>query len=243
MYRYVLAGKGTVTARQSLARLQRSRPELTPIFETLQRVSARLASLSLSIPDPKQRETRLQQIGVLTEQREALERELASKNATLRQTEELLQLGPDAFKRTLPPKTALVDVLEYTFFSPPTAGKGKLDETKRLVAFVLRSDAEIKRVELGPTEPITKAVGEWRRSYDRRDTSRPGMDLRSLVWKPLESHLVGVDTVVVSPDGPLCWLPVSALPGSEPDTYLIEERNIVVFPVPRATNRFFWWET
>jgi CHAT domain-containing protein len=45
--------------------------------------------------------------------------------------------------------------------------------------------------------------------------------------------LAGAETILFSPDGPLCRFPPAALPGSKPDSYLIEERNIVVIPVPQ----------
>ena len=39
--------------------------------------------------------------------------------------------------------------------------------------------------------------------------------------------------MLVSPDGPLGQIPLAALPGKEPNSYLIEERSIAVVPVPR----------
>ena len=45
--------------------------------------------------------------------------------------------------------------------------------------------------------------------------------------------MAGIKTVLVSPDGALGQVPLAALPGKEPNTYLIEERSIAVVPVPR----------
>ena len=59
-----------------------------------------------------------------------------------------------------------------------------------------------------------------------------GKLVRRLVWEPLEPHLQGVQTVLVSPDGALGQLAWAALPGQKPDTYLIEERAMAVVAVP-----------
>jgi CHAT domain-containing protein len=47
--------------------------------------------------------------------------------------------------------------------------------------------------------------------------------LREKVWLPLSKHLGGAKVVLVAPDGALCQLPLGALPGSKPGTFLIEE--------------------
>ena len=39
----------------------------------------------------------------------------------------------------------------------------------------------------------------------------------------IEPHLVGCSTVIIIPDGDLCFLPWPALPGREPGTYLLED--------------------
>jgi hypothetical protein len=53
----------------------------------------------------------------------------------------------------LPARTALV-VLDYTHFSPPPQKKGPPSRQRRLVAFMVRSDAAVKRVDLGPVAPL-----------------------------------------------------------------------------------------
>ena len=85
---------------------------------------------------------------------------------------------------------------------------------------------------------MTQAVEGWRRvAVDPNVPRTNGLEflqqLRTLVWDKLEPALVGAETILVSPDGPLCRFPLGALPGSKPDTYLIEERTIVVYPLPR----------
>jgi len=70
--------------------------------------------------------------------------------------------------------------------------------------------------------------------------------LRELFWKKIERHLPNIDEsspkveelfqlshVLVSPDGALARMPLVALPGREPNTYLIEERAISTIAVPQ----------
>jgi CHAT domain-containing protein/tetratricopeptide (TPR) repeat protein len=248
LYAYVLESKGAVTARQSLVRLQRRRPELKNLFGDLQTVGTRLANVSLAGPDPKHPGARLQEIEVLTEQKETLEGKLAAQCPEFAQTQETARLGREEqlrkLKAAITPQTALVDVLEYTHISPPSAKKGPLDVERRLLAFVVRNDADAKekaavtRIELGPTREVTRAVESWRKVAVDAEVPRTNgleslQELRTLVWNKLEPALVGAETILLSPDGPLCRFPLGALPGSKPDTYLIEERTIVVIPLPR----------
>src|SRR5439155_23338443 len=61
-------------------------------------------------------------------------------------------------------------------------------------------------------------------------------ELRKLIWQPLidgaNEQMRGATTVLLSPEGPLCRFPLGALPGSKPDTYLIEELAVGVIPIP-----------
>jgi CHAT domain-containing protein len=56
--------------------------------------------------------------------------------------------------------------------------------------------------------------------------------LRLRVLDPLEPYLKGASVVLISPDGPLNYLPLGALPGRGAGHYWIEEQAIAVVPVP-----------
>ena len=110
---------------------------------------------------------------------------------------------------------------------------------RRLIAFVVRPDRPIARVELGPLAPIRAAIDDWRPILRREqpapqdEPGGPAARLRRLVWSPLEEHLAGVATVLVSPDGALGLVPLEALPGKAAGSYLIEDYTIALVPVPR----------
>ena len=259
VYRSVLSWKGAVFAQQREVRVFRravqragGQPEVIQMFDDLQDTARRLATLALAVPDPKQQPAWSRQVAELTERKEHLEGELARRSAEFRRAQARRETTPERVQAALPDGVALVDLLEYTDSSPPSAGKGQWKSERRLVAFVVRRDHPIVRLDLGPFEPIEQAIADWRVALGAdpapakptasqaaspapaaRDRQELANQVRRLVWLPLEPHLEGVHTVLVSPDGALGRLPLAALPGQKPDTYLIEERAIAVVPVPQ----------
>ena len=183
---------------------------------------------------PRPGETKIADLARRTDE---LEAELARLDAGFRAERAEASRTPEQLQAALPPGTALVDLLVYTAYQPPAQGKGKFQTERRLVAFVVRPDRPIARVDLGPIAPILKAIDEWRPLLVGGKTapaaSDPAQTLRRLIWEPVEPHLEGIASVLVSPDGALGLVPLAALPGKEPSRYLIEERSIAVVPVPR----------
>ncbi len=107
-------------------------------------------------------------------------------------------------------------------------------------AFVLRADRRsepcpARWLRLGPAESIDRAVQSWRQQLTGEATMRPlgtdsdptvaqpGPALRTLIWDKLEPELMGCRTVVLLPDGALHRLPWAALPGRNPEQFLIHD--------------------
>jgi CHAT domain-containing protein/Tfp pilus assembly protein PilF len=245
-YPAVLAWKGAVLTQQqrrhAFARLARHNrdPEVERLVGQLQDTTRLLASLALTGDpslDSSARSLRLAQLARLGERKDRLEAELARRSAEFRLLQAQRQLSSEALRGALPAGVALVDFLEYTHWSPSAAKKGAWQREGRLVAFVLRRDRPTARVELGPSRPVAGAVQVWRGALRRgvalAGDVNPAAMLRQRLWLPLARHLSGAETVLLSPDGALAWLPFAALPGSKPDSYLIEEVGLAVVPVPR----------
>jgi CHAT domain-containing protein/Tfp pilus assembly protein PilF len=248
VYRHVLSWKGIVFASQLMARRARSKPELSPLFEELSGVSTRLATLSLSVPDPAGHGRWLRQVAELTNRKEDLERELAAKSAEFRHAQETMRLTPEQLQHVLKEDAVLIDFLEFTD-AKRAAPKERPKLEQRLVAFVVRSGRPIVRVDLGPVEPLAKAADLWRRALlggsleqaekapaDSRGAaavSPPENLLRQRLWEPLLPHMSGANLVMISPDGFLNQIPLAALPGKAPGTYLIEDTRLLTVPVPR----------
>jgi CHAT domain-containing protein/tetratricopeptide (TPR) repeat protein len=252
-YEHVLRWKGMVFTQQRIQRLERQRPELAPLFQQLQSVSSRLATLSLAVPDPRQHEGWLRQIEVLTDRQESLQRDIARQSAEFRRQQEASELTVAQLRQILPPKTALIDFLDYRRASPPKDGKTTLEYSQHLVAFVVRPDRDVVQVDLREVYPIHQSVEAWRQAilgggghfddtslqarlqYSENEVVQlplPQM-VRHFVWRPLEKHLDGIDTVLISPDGIVSRIPFAALPGSKPGQYLIQEKQLAIIAVPQ----------
>jgi CHAT domain-containing protein/Flp pilus assembly protein TadD len=242
-YRHVLAAKGSVFERQRRLRAQRRRLQVDPQSEAARRFAEyeqtvrQLATLALATPNLNQAQAWRTKVAEFARRKDELEAELARLDAGFRASQAESRRTPEQLRAALPRGTALVDWLAYTAFTPPAQGKGQLQREARLVAFVARPDRPIARIDLGPIAPILQAIDQWRPLLIGGKTapaaSDPARALRRLLWEPVEPHLEGITSVLVSPDGPIGLVPLAALPGKEPDRYLIEERSIAVVPVPR----------
>jgi CHAT domain-containing protein/Tfp pilus assembly protein PilF len=240
-YARLLGAKGAVFERQRRIRSLRARhrddPEVASQTEEYARTVGELAVLALGAPDPKKPEEWKARIEVLSQCKDKLEAELSRQDAGFREAQEVASRTPEQLQRALPKDAALIDFLVYTAFQPPTNRKGKFQGEWRMLAFVVRSDRPVTQVDLGPVAPIQEAIDAWRSLLIKRETGDSATDraqaVRRLIWEPVESHLDGITTVLISPDGPISLVPLAALPAKDPTGYLIEERSIAVVPVPR----------
>jgi CHAT domain-containing protein/tetratricopeptide (TPR) repeat protein len=240
VYAKVLLWKGTVFARQR--RLRSEWPvmdaETAQRYENHRKVCGQLASLFLDVPESGEHENWKRRVRALNDRKEKLERELAQQSSLVRGEGTLEAPAPSKVQAALPPASALVDLLEYTYYRPPARGETKFKRERQVAAFVVRPEGAIVLVDLGPWEPIAVAIKEWRTDY--ADPARmeglpavaPATKLRRLLWEPLAKHLRGVQTVLVSADGILAGFPFAALPASDGVSFLIEELAIAVIPVP-----------
>ena len=233
-YRAMLRWKGGVWMRQREARAVVDRPELLPVFKNIQSVAARLAKLALTPPDAKNLATWRTQLEQLTQQKEELEQELARRSVAWREAKR--DVTPEDLRNSLPEDVALIDFLEYRHWTP-TPGNPAPEGTseQHLLAVVVRRGQTPYLLDLGPVAPLSEAIKKWREAWGRSEPGREaGQFLRERIWLPLEDKLVGVKFVLVSPDGVLGRLPLAALPGSKPGTYLLEEWSLATLPVPQA---------
>ncbi len=157
-YQQVLQWKGAVEARQIRQRRQ-VRPEDIPLVGELQNTVNRLARLSLNVPDGNERKEWLRNLDELKHHKEELEAELA-KRGDLKDSQAERDITPERLQTLLPANTALVDVLKYVGFSGGYDAKNP-DET-RYVAFVLTKQHAVKRIELGPAQPIDELIESCR---------------------------------------------------------------------------------
>jgi CHAT domain-containing protein/Tfp pilus assembly protein PilF len=242
VYAQMLAWKGAVTLRQQLERAaqQGNDPEEQKLWQQLQALSTRLTTESRSVPRPDQQESWHKQLTDLTQSKEELEAELSQRSAEFRRLRWQTKLTPDQLAKQLPVDAALVDLLQFKCLvgEKQPDSTTKIHPEQRLAAFVTRADRPAAMIDLGLMQPINSAVQQWRASYgaslaNQRPEEQPGLLLRKLLWEPLAPHLDKIKTVLISPDGEVSKLPWAALPGSKPDTYLIEDIAVALIPVPQ----------
>jgi CHAT domain-containing protein/tetratricopeptide (TPR) repeat protein len=242
-YPAVLAWKGRVAIHSSLDRLALDVPKLKQPLDRLQAARARLARLALQTPAPARQAAWLRDVRELTEEKEALEADLARRSAEFRARLELRKLNADQLARELPEGRAFVDLIEYTHYSSPKGGKGKPEMEQRLLAFVTLRGKEVALVPLGAARPVSDAVARWRaevqkdpRQADRKALREAATLLRQKVWDKLNRHTADARTVIVAPDGALTQFPLAALPGAKSGTFLIED--VAIAQVASGTQLF-----
>lgn len=237
VFEEVLNWQGLTLVRQRAIRSTASDPAIAESFQRLQEAASRLASLSRAVPgkdaDVAAWRKRLTD---LTFEKERIESELSAKSAAFRQIATDLKL--EALLAALPRDAMLVDFLEFNRFFPQQKRDAGPTWESQLVAFVVRPaakpDEQVTLVALGASEPIAQAIDTWRTTLgDGAEAEKAAGELRRLVWEPVEKHLTGATTVLVSTDGALGRLPLGALPGKTPGTFLLEDYRLAMIPVPR----------
>ena len=235
-YAAVLRWKGAVLARQRSGRVLRASgdPSVRKLGEQLQGTAGRLATLALATPTPAQQATWRKQVDELTAEKEQLEARLSAASAEYRQSQAQQRLTPADLQHALPEDAVLIDLLEYWHSTPPAEKKGPFNHERRLAAFVMRRDMPVALVDLGAAETIAAHVDTWRKSLgESGEAQSAAAALRKQVWEPLVPHIGSTQTVLVSPDGALTRFPLAVLPGSKPGSYLLEEKALVIVPVPQ----------
>lgn len=233
----VLRWKGATLVRQRGMRLAAGDPVVGDLFAQLQHTATQLASLSRSVPEkPADQDAWRARLAELTQRKERLESELSAKSAPFRSATQPISL--DALLASLPNDVVLVDYLEFSRYTPPHGKADQFTRERQLVAFVIRragkEEDQVRMISLGPVAPIASAVDVWRSSFGMGpEGEAAGKTLRAAVWQPLWEHVAGAKTILVSTDGALGRLPLGALPGKEPGTYLLEDHRLAIVPVPQ----------
>ncbi len=138
----------------------------------------------------------------------------------------LLEFDLPGLSAELAENEALVGYRRYPRFRIDADGKESSPES--LCAFVVRSDERLDRIELGPIEPIERAVDAWRAAiglhaigFSRAigvvsttvtDSGSAGDALRGMVLDPLADHLACAKQIVIFLDDVLHLVPLNALP-------------------------------
>ena len=209
----------------------------TPLLAELRQVSRQLSAATLTPAGQADSRRRRDMIGELAARRERLESELAR---LLAEKQSLTSGSVRDVQAALPAGVVLVDFLEYYRSAPPPTAAGPAFQPRReVLAFVLRSEGRIARVDLGEADLLSRHVDSWRRTCGAAGQgAAAGKQIRAAVWEPIVAQAGPFHTALLSPDGALTKLPFNALPGKRRGAYLIEEVLLVTAPVPRLLPDF-----
>lgn len=226
--RYCLLWKGATLVRQRAMRLAGDQPSIAVRFQKLQQVTRQLAALSRAIPGQGLDQWKLK-ITNLTNQKEQMEAELSRESAEFRSA--MQRVTFEQIQQAIPKDGALVDFLQ---FQRGVVVKDHWKTTSNILAVVVRANEEPQLIDLGLVAPLSEAIDTWRETFGMSPQGRKaGNDIRKQIWTPLLEHIGDAKTVLVSTDGVLGRMPLAALPGKQPGTYLIEDHRLAMIPVPQ----------
>ncbi|MBA4015740.1 MAG: hypothetical protein C0483_00985 [Pirellula sp.] len=233
----VLAWKGATLVRQRGMRLAAEDPAVAELFGKLQRTAGQLASLSRVRPETEAQPIGWREkLGDLAAEKERLEAELSARSADFRKATSDVTL--EDLVSALPKDAALVDFLEFMRTTPPQKPGLSPTYERQWIAFVVRHTERptdrVRMFALGPAAPVNTAIRVWRTAFGMDPSGiEAGRRLRATLWDPLLPALAGAKAILVSTDGALGRLPLGALPGREPGTFLLEEHRLATIPVPQ----------
>ena len=217
----LLLWKGAILTRSRELRLAADDPVIAEQFQQLQLVARQLSATAQNIPGPTQLKAWRKRLDSLVERQRSLEAELAHRSAVFRQANRKITLAE--IRQAIPENGVLIDYLVY-----------RVKRKESLVATIIRRHGELKLIDLGSAEHLGTTIDTWRKSFGTAtEAVAAGAELRSQLWEPLLPEIESAELVLVSTDGVLGRLPMAALPGREPGTYLIEDHRITMIPVPQ----------
>jgi CHAT domain-containing protein/Flp pilus assembly protein TadD len=196
------------------------------LFDQLNQTTAELARVVLSAPQEKTAAEREQRIKALEEQKEDLEEQIGQRSAGFYHQTAPVTLA--AVRSDIPAGAALIEFAVYRPFDPKLPESQNAYGEPRYVAYVVRTDGEVRWSELGSAKEIDALVGQMRaalRDPQRKDTQHLARELDARVMQPVRPLLGDATQLLVSPDGELNLVPFAALV-DEDGRYLIQHYSI-----------------
>jgi CHAT domain-containing protein len=208
-------------------------PSTRELARELVQARQRVAAVLLRpLPDAAEQARELQ---ARTEAKEDLERRIARQLKLAPGPAGRARLTPAGLRELLPGGAVFLDVARVWGAGPWPRARGRRPSA-HYAAFVLRGDRPVARVDLGEAAAIDEACAAWRQALtaQRPDATierRAAAALGKLVWAPLRDALpADLKTVYLAPEGLLARVPWGALPGTKPDTVLLDECAVCLVP-------------
>ena len=134
-----------------------------------------------------------------------------------------LRAGLDQIRAALAPDQVVVDYMRW-----------RANQGPQYVAFVIAKQGPVQRIGLGSAAEVEAAVERYRdlvahppqTEAAEQETHAAAVALHARIWQPLAKAVGAAKLVYVVPDGPLATVPFAALPGTDPQRTLYDDRAL-----------------
>ncbi len=211
-------------------------PETKQHFRDYQLARRRIGQLILAAAEisPQVARKRKDELAKLSDQKESLERRLVADLPEFARVVNEQRSRPTDLLKHLPNRAVFVELVRYTRVDqdPNVPGRKGRSLTPSYAAFVVHPNQPIRRVELGPANPIDEAADAWRAAISRGESTPAATQaLSKLVWQPLaKAFPAGVKSLYLCPDSSLAIIPWAALPTGKGGRVVLEDYAVAVVP-------------
>jgi CHAT domain-containing protein len=227
-------------------------PGIMTSIETHRSICSEISNITLSADPSESREHRIHRLDDLFEQKDSVEAELSRECARFQDRLHQYDFSIADVVRMIPEDAVLIEYVRsrtYRFDGPGTVFERYGDA--HYLAFTLDRSGSVSLNDLGDAAEVDSLVWRTRQLisdagpyvYSARGASMEtqlkqvtGLLYDKLVG-PLESHLKGRKSVLVSPDGALNLLPLEIL-ATPDDSYFIEKYHVSYLSTGRDLLRF-----
>ena len=196
------------------------------VLDQLRDVTSKLAGLVLSVPQRASSTDYEEQIKSLEKQREQLEEEISRRSAGFYKRS--VPLTVSAVQEAIPARAAVIEFAVYKPFDPKAPDDHRAFGEPHYIAYVLRSQGDVRWIELGEAKLIDDAVKAMRAALGdpgRKNVKQIARTLDEKVMQRIRVLAGDVTELLVSPDGALNLLPFESLV-DEGGKYLVERYSI-----------------
>lgn len=201
---------------------RRAAPEDQKLLDQLNAASSELSKLVLNGLQKRSPDEYQKQIAAREAEKEKLEAEISARSAEFRAQSQPVTLA--SVQAAVPQDAALVEFAVYRPYDPKAASDREAYGRPRYVAYVLRSQGDVRWCELGEARDVDARLDALRQALldpQRTDVRQLARAVDEQVMQPLRPLLGDATQLLVSPDGELNLLPFQALV-DERGRYLIE---------------------
>ena len=212
------------------------KPDDQRLIDDLSSTDTQLAKTALSGPGKTPPAEYLQQLHLLEEKKEKLERDISERGAGYFEKTDAITL--EAIRSAIPRDAALVEFAIYRPNAPGTAPPEDYYDPRYCV-YIIRREGDIQWADLGKTKEVDKAAEALRQALQdpaRKDVVQLARAADEKIFKSIRPLVGDASHLLIAPDGELDLIPFEALL-DEHDHYLVEQFSVTYLSTGRDLMR------